>query len=163
MTRGLLFIIIILTSCRSINLPTEVLSTEENKLFCNGTKNMIDHIKQSRLIKNRYVHFLHNKGQIGVRIDDEVFKGSPYGLISNFNVDTLGLEPIKKLNYDCLNSSDSIPDFDVTFYFLPKEKILSAVIITILDKPGFRSGYQFETQLNENGGLGEVHSALIQE
>src|SRR5687767_5256480 len=120
MTRGLLFTLLILTSCRSNTLPTVTLSAGDNDLFCNGTKNMIVYLKQSDEIKTRYADFLHRKGQIGLKIDHEAFKGLPFGLLSQFGVDPIDTVAVKKLNYNCLNPSDSTPDFDVTFYFLPK-------------------------------------------
>ncbi len=124
---------------------------------------MIAYLKQSNEIQNRYSNFLHHKGQIGLKIDGEAFKGLPFGLLSQSGLDPMDTVAVKKLNHNCTNLSDLNPDFEVTFYFLPKYRILTAVVMTILDKPGYKSGYQFETKLDEKGQLGHVEVATIQE
>lgn len=163
MTRGLLLIIVISTSCRSTTLPTENLSSVDNELFCKGTKNMLVYLKQSHEIRNRYTDILHNKEQIGLRIDNEVFKGLPFGQQSDWGLDSTDTVTVKRLNYQCSNQSDSNPDFDVTFSFFPMKKILTAVVWTILNKPGYRSGYVISTRLEETGQLGPMKISTVQE
>ena len=163
MNRALLFIILTLSSCRNTTLSNEVLSEKDNELFCNGTKNMIVYLKQSQEIKDEYADFLHNKGTVGLRIDSEAFKGLPFGQHTKLTVDPTDIVAVKKLDYNCPTLSDSNPDFDVTFYFLPERKILSSTVTTILDKQGYRSGYLFEVILHDDGQLGEVRISIIQE
>jgi len=157
----LLLLILLLTSCKSTTVQTEDLSSTDNDLFCKGTRNMITYLKQSQEIKSRYHDNLHNKEQVGFKIDAEVWKALP-SHTSNLSVapDTLA---IKKLRYQCFNQSDSSPDFEVTFYFYPKKKILTTSVMTMLNKPGYRTGYEFSTQLTEDGELGKVETSTIQE
>ena len=163
MTRGLLLIIVISTSCRSTTLSTENLSYVDNELFCKGTKNMLVYLKQSQEIRNHYTDILHNKEQIGLKIDNEVFKGLPFGQQTDWGLESTDTVAVKRLNYECSNQSDKNPDFDVTFSFFPKKRILTAVVWTILTKSGYRSGYIISTRLEETGQLGQMKTSTIQE
>ena len=154
---------VISASCRSTTLPTENLSTEENELFCKGTKNMIAYLKLSQEIKSRYGDVLYNNEQIGLKIDNKVFKGLPFGQINELDLEPTDTVAIKKLTYQCYNQSNNNPDFDVTFYFLPESRVLSALVMIVLDKPGYRSGFQFSTKLGDNGQLGQMIIRTIQE
>ncbi len=162
MTRGLL-LIILLVSCRSAILPTETFSVVDNDLLCKGTENMIVYLKQSQEIKSSYGDYLHNKEQVGLKIDSKIFKGTPLTHLNDWGFDSTDTLGTKKVNCQCYNQSDSIRDFEVTFSFYPKKKILTTIVMTILNKPGYRSGYEFSTKLEEDGQLGQMRISTIRQ
>ncbi|MEJ1241039.1 hypothetical protein WBG78_23025 [Chryseolinea sp. T2] len=128
-------LLLMLLSCRATQ-PLESLSPGDNELFCKGTKNLIAYLKQSKEIKNDYKDNLHNKEEVSLKIDSDVFKGPPLHFLNEFGLDSTDTVAMAKVNYQCYNPSDGSPDFEVTFSYYPRRAILSALVMTILIKPG---------------------------
>jgi hypothetical protein len=126
-------------------------------MFCNGANELVLYIKQSDKIKERYKENLGANGQIRLRTDKQIIKGIPFEILLDESDQTkLDTSDLKELKTDCKITDDKNPDFDLMFYFAPDRKILIASIATILDRPGYRSGYHFATKLNDKGELGQV-------
>jgi hypothetical protein len=126
-------------------------------MFCNGANELVLYIKQSDKIKERHKDYLKANGQIKLRTDKQIIKGIPFEVLLDESDQTkVDTSDLKELKTDCEITTDKNPDFDLMFYFSPDRKILIASIATILDKPGYRSGYHLATKLNDKGELGQV-------
>ena len=151
MTRQLLILIILVTSCKGTSLQTVTLTPDHDRILCNGVKNMTDYIKNSNDVKDKY-----QTENIRLRTTKKL-----YGKLSKPTGDNLEIKGLtgsdyKILDLDCDLKSDKDPDFKIIYMYTVDTKELMASIGTIVDKKSFSTGFHFRTILADNGELGQV-------
>jgi hypothetical protein len=137
------------------------LDAKENSIVCNGVEKMIEFIKHSNEVKEKYQ--IEQNDLVKLRTSDSFIIGIPYDLTDNNGIERKADSSFKFIKSRCHLQRDRRADFDFTFFYSTKDNMLMATIGTITNKKSFRTGFRFITKLSDNGDLGDIRIEPIQE